>query len=170
MADDRHYTITIYDKTGSNVNPIGRKKSPIAGIAGENGGSKNSKGEDNGAGEAAFDWMVIRKVADYAKRAISYEISTVSLRTGEAERQQRMQLTYDILSRVGSAATTIAMGAKVGGVYGAAAAAAYEVINTSISVGQQVGRFQLQRDLENKSLGLARIRSGDSLAYINGNR
>ena len=114
--------------------------------------------------------MVIRKVADYAKRAISYEISTVSLRTGETERQQRMQLTYDILSRVGSAATTIAMGAKVGGVYGAAAAAAYEVINTSISVGQQVGRFQIQRDLENKSRGLARIRSGDSLAYINGNR
>lgn len=160
MADDRHYTITIYDKTGSNVSPI----------AGEKGQSRNSKGDDKGKGEAAFDWMVIRQAAGYVKRAISYEISTVNLRTGENERQQRMQLTYDILSRVGSAATTIAMGAKVGGVYGAAAAAAYEVINTSISVGQQVGRFQLQRDLENKSLGLARIRSGDSLAYINGNR
>ena len=162
MAGDRHYTITIYDKTTGQSSPI----------AGEQNGGKDTKNDDAAPdkGEAAFNWMVIRKVADYAKRAISYEISTVSLRTGETERQQRMQLTYDILGRVGSAATTIAMGAKVGGVYGAAAAAAYEVINTSISVGQQVGRFQLQRDLENKSLGLARIRSGDSLAYINGNR
>ena len=114
--------------------------------------------------------MSLKRVANYAKRAISYEISTVNLRTGENERQQRMQFTYDILGQVSGALTNIVVGAKVGGAYGAIAAAAYTVVETSISIGQKIGRYNLQKNLENVSLGLARTRSGDSLAYINGGR
>lgn len=160
MADDRHYTITIYDKTGSNVSPI----------AGEKKGGKDTKNDDSNSGNVALGWMVVQKVANYAKRAISFEISMVSLRTGEVERQQRMQFTYDILGQASSAVTNIMVGAKMGGVPGAIVAAAYTAVETSINIGQKITRYNTQRNLENISLGLARVRSGDSLAYINGNR
>jgi hypothetical protein len=162
MADGRQYTITIYDKTTGQGSPI----------AGEQNDGKDTKNDDSAPdkGEVAFNWMSLKRVANYAKRAISYEISTVSLRTGENERQQRMQFAYDILGQTSSAITNIVIGAKVGGAYGAIAAAAYTVVETSISIGQKIDRFNLQKNLENVSLGLARTRSGDSLAYINGGR
>jgi hypothetical protein len=159
MADDRHYTITIYDKTGSNVSPI----------AGEKKGGKETKTDSN-SGDVALGWMVVQKVANYVKRAISFEISMVSLRTGEVERQQRMQFTYDILGQVSDAITNISVGALTGGGVGAVVATAYTAVEASINIGQKIIRYNTQRSLENISLGLARIRSGNSLAYINGNR
>lgn len=159
MADGREYTITIYDKTTGQGSPI----------AGEQNGGKDTKNDDSAPdkGEIALRWMSFKRVANYVKRAISYEISTVSLRTGASERQQRMQTTYDMLNRF---AAPIVEGAVFGGFYGAVAGAAVSSIDFIVTSFQKEKTFALQRNLESISLGLARTRSGDSLAYINGGR
>jgi hypothetical protein len=161
MADGRQYTITIYDKTSGSLSPI----------AGSYGKSKDTKENNTTAKDFLVrGWMSLEQVAKYAKRAISHEISMVSLRTGETERQQKMQFTYDILERVCGTAMNIGVGAATGNIVGAVVAAAYEAINIAINIKQKLDRYDTARSLENMSLGLARARSGDSLAYINGGR
>ncbi len=148
------------------------KKTPVAQSApGDGSGSSSSSGSGTGDGALSASDVVgaAKKVVAYtgikqiANSVISYEISTVNLRTGAAEYQQRLQFAYNEGSKALSSVGAIAMGAVVGGPAGAAVAAAgvaLSYIMKFIGWGQNAARLQTEQNLENISLGFASVRAG----------
>ena len=160
MSDGRIYEITIRDKTEKNG------KAPISGGETPTSDTKGREEKD----PQAFKWISYKKVKPYIKRAMSYGISQINLRTGRAEEQQRWQMAMDIGSTAVSFVESAIMGATIGGPYGAAAAVGVQVLNEGINVALKMTTFNTRRDMENITLGLSHIRSGNSLIYTDGNR
>ena len=152
MADAYKITIETNGATGS--------KAPIAG---NNNQSNNQKNNVNDIGA----YVAYKKyVSPFIKQGLQYQISTVELRTGNSERQARMQSAYSIASQVIGIGESIWLGYKVGNVPGAIAGAILSVANTGIGYIQQQNIINLQRGLENQTIAMLNVRSG----AVNGNR
>lgn len=166
MADE--YTIWI--RNGAK-----KREKAIAGTTGEN--AKN-----NSAGSGDEDKLSRKDVAGYiaykhyvspfVKQAISYGISTVSLRTGRTEHQQRLQYAYDMGSKVVSLVENVAMGLLLSGgnPLGAIGGAAVSVAQFAVQYAQAKNTLNLEREAENISIGLMNIRAGGSVAAYNSSR
>ena len=114
-------------------------------------------------------FAVKRIVSPFIKQAIDYGISTVSVRTGANEQQQRVQFAYDLGSKAVGYAENIAVGAAVGGVWGAVGAAVLGVVTTAVGVSLNQQKINLNESLENISLNLMNMRAGGSVS-TNGSR
>ena len=168
MADE--YTIWI--RNGSK-----KKEKAIAGTTGD-----NQKDTSAGSGDGGDGKLTSKDVAGYiaykhyispfVKQAINYQISTVSLRTGRTEHQQRLQFAYDIGSKVVSLAENVAMGLLISGgnPLGAVAGAAVSVVQTAVQYAQAQNTIDLERNAENISIGLMNVRAGGSVASYNSSR
>lgn len=100
-----------------------------------------------------------------AESYISYNINTVSLRTGATEYEQKLQFAYNEGSRAAGSIASIAMGAAVGGLPGATIAAVgvgLSYIMKAIGWAQNAEKIQMQKDLEDVSLQMQRARMGIS--------
>ena len=109
-------------------------------------------------------------VEPFVKQAISYEISTVSVRTGRTEEQQRRQFAYDMGSKIFSAAESIAMGAILGGLPGALIGLGMSAVQMIVSYSQAQNTIDISRNAENISIGLQNMRAGGSVASYNNSR
>ena len=106
MAD---YEIVIKDDTVTKKSPIAQKtQSESVQDTGR------AKAKENVAEYFAFK----RIVSPFVRMGIEYGISTVSIRTGRTETQQRMQFAYSVGSKAFGIVENIAIGAAVGGLWG----------------------------------------------------
>lgn len=115
-----------------------------------------------GAGKKIMAYTGIKQIAE---SYISYELSTVNLRTGAAEYSQKLQFAYNEGSQALSAVGSIAMGAAVGGVVGAAVAAVgvgISYLMKFIGYAQNAARLETEQNLESISIGFASTRAGVS--------
>ncbi len=159
MADA--YRIIIKTQGGGSSTP----KNPIAGDSGQSQETKPSEQEnkkDSIAGYVAFK----KYVAPFLKQGLQYQISTVGLRTGNYERQVRMESAYSIGSQIFNIGESIWIGYKLGNVYGAVAGAVISAATTLINYGNQGNTLRLNNALENQTINMLNVRSG----AVNGNR
>ncbi len=162
------YKIIIEDgTTSSNKNPVagsdGKGKSENAGVG------MGSKSDSLAKGAMAY--VALRRTAISAvKSAISHQIGTISLRTGENERQQRVQFAYDMVGQAVGAGMTIAAGAMAGGPIGAAVAAVGVVIDALVKIEQKNTEINLATALDNIGVNARNNRAVRSVASINGSR
>lgn len=163
---------TIWLRNGAK-----RKRKSIAGTTGDNqkdttpGSDSESRAEKTtkqAAGYVAYK----RYISPFIKQAISYEISTVSLRTGKTEYQQRLQFAYDMGSKVVGLAENMITGFLISGgnPIGAVIGAGVSVIQTAVQYAQAQNTLNLENSKESISIGLQNVRAGGSVAATNGSR
>ena len=161
------YKIIIEDgTTSSNKNPVagsdGKGKSENAGVG------MGSKSDSLAKGAMAY--VALKRTAVSAvKSAISHQIGTISLRTGENERQQKVQFAYDMVGQAVGAGMTIAAGAMAGGPIGAAVAAVGVAINYAIQYAIRSNEIDLKSQKEQIEIGLMNKRAGQYVS-VNGSR
>lgn len=146
-------------------------KSPTAQSASDGGSSSPGGGSGDGSLTAKEVVSGAKKVMAYtgakqiADSVISYRISTVNLRTGASEFQQKLQFAYSEGSQAASSIGSIVMGGILGGPQGAALAAAgvgLSYLMKFIGWGQNERTLQMQQGLEDVSINMANIRAGVS--------
>ena len=158
------YKIIIETGGGSNT--------PKTPIAGNNKQSTSTQPQTQESGKSALQmgvmgYVAVKKyVAPFVKQGLQYSISTVGLRTGNMERQARMQSAYNIGSQIFGIAESVAIGAVMGGVGGAVVGAVMGVATTAISYAQQQNTINLNKTIEDQTISMLNVRSG----AINGNR
>lgn len=157
MANPYQITIVLPDNNGEGA---------IAGQDDKVYGGGKSNGKDSSLAAATkisgmiFSWDNATQLAD---RVISHQIGTVSLRTGNQERQQRIETVYSELKSAGGATLAIGGGFVAGGVGGAAVAAvgvALSYLNKLISYGQRQDQLNLAATVEGISLAQLNLRAG----------
>lgn len=147
-------------------------KTPVAQSNTESGAS-SSGGTGSGDGaitvkdavRAAKTVVAYTGIKQIANSVISYEVSTVNLRTGAAEYQQKVQFAYNEGAQALSSVGSILMGGVMGGPVGAGIAAAgvgLSYLMKFIGWGQNAQRLETEQNLESISLNFASIRAGVS--------
>lgn len=136
-------------------------------------GASSSGGTGSGDGaltvkdavRAAKTVVAYTGIKQIANSVISYEVSTVNLRTGAAEYQQKVQFAYNEGAQALSSVGSILMGGIMGGPVGAGIAAAgvgLSYLMKFIGWGQNAQRLETEQNLESISLNFASIRAGVS--------
>lgn len=162
------YRIVLVNESSDGSNG----KSPVAPTDQGGGEAKDTsdKKEKGVSFKDVKNFIVFKKLSGYVKQGIQYQIGTVALRTGNHELQARIQAGYDIASQAVGFATTVAVGAKVGGVYGAIAAAVFGIMDQMVNYAQKVQTYNMQRNLESTSIALMNVRAGGNVATTSGRR
>lgn len=96
-------------------------------------------------------------VISVADNLISYDVGTISLRTGATEYEQKIQFAY---SKVKEFALPIALGVSTAGVPGAIVGGIFSLAMQGISWAQNTQTIAYKRQLENVSIGMASVRAG----------
>lgn len=171
MADNT-YEIIIKNEGGASG-----KKNPVANNN-DTSKSKNNAGMGAGAvesGSSAKEAVGVyfafkRVVSPIVAQAAEYGISTVTMRTGRREEQQRQQFAYDTARRIYGLGESIAVGAAVGGLPGALVSVALTLANSALSIAYAQRRINLAENLDNVTLGMLNVRAGGAVATASGSR
>lgn len=157
------YTITIKNETQSSKSPIADN---LQSTKSESTQENDKLSRKDLAGYFAFK----RIVSPFVRMGIEYGISTINVRTGRAEAQQRIQFAYSVGRQVVGVLENVAIGALVGGLPGAIVSAVMSTVTTVAGYAINQGKINMQRDLESISLGLMNIRAGGEIAAVSGSR
>lgn len=128
--------------------------------------ASGSGGEEVSAGGGKSKKAVAAVAAyGYAKRAINtvwdYQVSTISLRTGQERLQERQETAKKYISYGFSLVESAVAGFLVSGnPVGAVVGVAVNVVSKGIEMGLEASRFNLSRAVEDVSLTQANIRAG----------
>lgn len=132
--------------------------------------SPSASAQQNGNLKGAYQtFKNVKKVlatvgaTQVANSMIDYQISTISLRTGATEHQQRVQFIYGEASGAVSSIGAIAGGFMLGGPAGAGAAAlgvGVSYIMKFVGWGQRANTLRLQQNAEDISIQMQTIRAG----------
>lgn len=110
---------------------------------------------------------VYQKAKQVIGSEITYKISTISLRTGQAEAQQRAEFLYNIGQKTWNMAENIAVGFAVGNIAGAVVGAVTSMVSTLQNYLHAANTISLQKAEESISLLMRQERAG---VANNGNR
>lgn len=117
-----------------------------------------------GGAEQALKKLVAPATAIHvARKLINNEISTVELRTGAREYEQKLQFGMRVAGIGMSVGASIVGGIMTGNPLVAVAGIVLTAANTAIDVAQRYREIAIKENREDISLGLARIRAG----YVN---
>ncbi len=163
------YEIIISNQTDEN------ESSPIAGSSTDGSAtpkqtSKEPKTPTTAQNIAKGYGIAKRFAMPFIDSIISHQISTVELRTGNADRQRRSQAIYSIAKRGAGFVESIAIGAMIGNLPGAVIGGVMSLATTAINVAQQYDTYYLRQNIENTSIGLMNVRAGGNVATTNGRR
>lgn len=164
MADNNAYVFTFKNETET-----GKKKNPVAGNGAE---PKEGSGSQSSSRKAAIakGIVVYRTAKSFVDQAVTHNISTVSLRTGAEELQERLAFAREMTQKGLNIVESVAFGALVGNAAGAIIGLMTSVSHTVISYAQKAETLRLERSVENASLHNMAIRAGGSLATFSGSR
>lgn len=140
---------------GSN----GPVSNPSVGSSNDLGSGEKSywaKSADS-AKAAAQKIVSVGTAASIADNLISYEVNSVSLRTGATEYEQKLQFGYSTLK---STAVPLVVGAATGGLPGAAIGLVMGLAMQGIQWAQNARTMIFNQNLENVSIGMATVRAG----------
>ena len=161
----REYILRITNETskevGEKVGGSGGVKKTAQGSA---GGEKNKK--ETKAKAALQTFAGINVVKSFALPVISHRVSTVQLRTGSREAQQRSTMLFTIGQKTFSAAESVAAGFVIGGGAGALAGLALSAIHTAMDFSLSVDRLNTQKQLEDISRDMSAVQR----ATVSGSR
>lgn len=117
--------------------------------------------------ERSFAQYIIAKtIIPYAQQGVNYMTSTVQLRTGSAELQQKMDLARMAVDTVSggivaaSGGVAMAAGFGVSSGVGAGVALAIYAAGKAVDYGYRVARQTLEKAIESEHLAMARTRAG----------
>lgn len=169
MADNTYEIIIKNGDDGSG------KKSPVANNNDSAKGKNNTNAETGGSRAAAKEavgtyFAFKRVVSPIVTQSVEYGISTVSMRTGRREEQQRQQFAYDTARRIYGLSESVAIGAAVGGLPGALVSVALTLANSALSIAYAQKRINLAENLDNVTLGMLNVRAGGAVATTSGSR
>lgn len=124
----------------------------------KDGGEKSYWAKSADSAKAAAQKIVsVGTAASIADKLISYEVNSVSLRTGATEYEQKLQFGYSTLK---STAVPLVVGAATGGLPGAAIGLVFSFAMQGLQWAQNQRVINMNRNLENISIGMANIRAG----------
>lgn len=174
MADYSAEIIIKDETTNQEISPIANNSGSGGGESTKNtsaGAQADKDTSKNALKQGVKGYFAIKHiVAPFVTQAIGYGISTISVRTGQVEQQQRAQFAYDIASKAFGLAESIAVGAMVGGLAGAIGGAVMSIATTVTGYALQQQKLNLEESAENISLGFMNARAGSSLATTSGSR
>lgn len=101
----------------------------------------------------------------FINQVVSTQIGLISIRTGQAEAQQRRQFAYQVAQSSFNALESIAIGAMMGGAPGAVVGVAVSAVNTLTSITEKTLQIKASQEVENTGIILANVR-----AATNGSR
>lgn len=104
--------------------------------------------ENTGAQKLLKQVFGYKAVKSFATQALGHRVSTVQLRTGSHEAQQRANFSYQIGQQALGIAETIAIGAATGGLAGAAVGLVLGLVHTAIDWNNKADTLRLQNQLE----------------------
>lgn len=113
----------------------------------ESVGGETTQNETN-AGKLLKQVFGYKAIKSVATQVVGHRVSTVQLRTGSHEAQQRANFSYQIGQQAFGIAESLAVGAAVGGFAGAAVGAVMSLVHTAISWNQKADTLRLQNQLE----------------------
>ncbi len=168
---DGALTITIKLDSGSEGG-----SEPVASPTG--GAREQDPGEGSsgmtGVGSALKRLIAPAALVHYANKFAQNEISTVEMRTGAREYEQKLQFGMQAANAFVGLGMSAMTGAAVGGPVGAAVSAGlYAVVfavNKTIDYTQSVRELNIKEKREDISTGLARLRAGAISPIANGGR
>lgn len=148
---------------------VSTQKSPVAKNASGTGEGTGAKAEDDYGEkvgkntEKALEGMVSYNLAaSFADQLISYEVSTVELRTGAREYEQQLQFGYGLAKKGVSAAVSLGIGIATGTWPLVVAGLAVSGLKKVVEIGQNVRTLEMQENLEGVSINFANVRAGVS--------
>jgi hypothetical protein len=162
MAESREYSITLHidgevASTGSSEAVAGASTPSSTASA----KASASKGATSVNAKAAMQAMTAyHTIKSFAVQEINYQVSTVELRTGSKDLQEKANFANQIIQKGIGIFEATAVGAVVGGLPGALAGLALSTAHTAINYAQRQNTLNLQESLENRSIEMMRIRAG----------
>lgn len=165
------YEIVIRNETNSG------KKSPIAGS-----GTAPSDTTNTGGSGADSSISPVRTAAakglvavntyikPFVDQMVTQHVTTIALRTGAQEQEDRMSFALGVAQKVYSFGTSVATGALVGGLPGALIGGVMSLATMAIDYSNKQERINLQRSVENVGLRYMNSRAGGSVASFSGSR
>ena len=104
---------------------------------------------------------IYKTAKGFAQQLITHQVSTIELRTGASEYQQKMQFMYNIGNSALGILESIALGAAVGGgAPGALVGALVGIAGQAISYAQAQNVIDLNRTLESMTITQNNVRAG----------
>lgn len=140
-------------------NETGQAESPMANTQSENT-SDNEKDSEKKAKKVISGAMLYRTGKALVRSQIGHEISTISLRTGQTELQQRYEFANQIAESVFDVGESIAIGASVGQGWGAVIGAVIGIGSKLVSLAHKEDTYNLNRQLEQETLRRNNLRAG----------
>ncbi|MDE7406481.1 MAG: hypothetical protein K2M89_06385 [Clostridiales bacterium] len=158
------------------------RKSPIAG-SGTAASDTTSNGGGGGDGlslrQGAAKGLVAvnHYIKPFVDQMATQYVTTVQLRTGSQELEERMSFKMNVTQKVvsfGSSMLTGALmgsaGGPVGAVVGAVAGAVMRLATMAVDYSNKQEKLNLQRSVENVGLRYMNARAGGSVASFSGSR
>lgn len=164
------YEILIRNETADG----GKAKSPIAGNGAQAAdttaqGNKPAISEGRIAAAKGI-YFVNGYIKPFVDKMITQKISTVALRTGAQELEDRMSFAYQVGQKAFGFVQSVIIGGLVGNLPGAIIGGVMNLAMTAVEYSNKQERLNLERDNENISLRFMNLRAGGSVASFSGSR
>ena len=140
-------------------NETGQAESPIANDQNDNT-SDSEKDTEKKAKKVITGAMLYRTGKALVRSQIGHDISTISLRTGQTELQQRYEFANRIAESVFDVGESIAIGASVGRGWGAVIGAVIGIGSKLVGLVHKQDTYNLNQQLEQETLWRNNIRAG----------
>lgn len=155
----RVYELIIKNETDSAA---AKQVGGAGGIQTNDGAGDSSGGEKSkptSAEKALKQLFGYKAVKSVASQVISFQVSTVQLRTGSSEAQQKANFWYNVAQRGLSVGESLIGGALVGGLPGAIIGLAVGAAHTAIDIGQRIERMDMEKRVEDVSRDISAQRA-----------
>lgn len=140
-------------------NETAQAESPIANDQNDNT-SDSEKDTEKKAKKVITGAMLYRTGKALVRSQIGHEISTISLRTGQTELQQRYEFANRIAESVFDVGESIAIGASIGRGWGAVIGAVIGIGSKLVGLTHKQDTYNLNTQLEQETLWRNNIRAG----------
>ena len=140
-------------------NETAQAESPIANDQNDNT-SDSEKDTEKKAKKVISGAMLYRTGKALVRSQIGHEISTISLRTGQTELQQRYEFANQIAESVFDVGESIAIGASVGKGWGAVIGAVIGIGSKLVGLTHKQDTYNLNTQLEQETLRRNNTRAG----------
>lgn len=158
MADNNRYELVVTLPDGAGNRPV--SNASINAEQDESGQEKGYWAQNAESAKAAAQKLVsVGTGYAVAKSFINYEVSSVSVRTGAKEYEQKLQL---LTSTAEQTLVPIVIGAKAGGLLGAGVGLIASFAMQAITWGQNAQTIRYNQQIENISIEMANRRAGVS--------
>ncbi|MCH5165649.1 MAG: hypothetical protein J1G01_04540 [Clostridiales bacterium] len=145
------------------------KSSPIAGGGSESKSASQSSGGVNigiAKGLVAYNHYI----KPFVSQMVNHHVSTVALRTGAEEHEERLSFAVSAVQKVGGLVSSVAMGAIIGNLPGAIIGGVLSIATTAMEYSNKQRQLDMQRTVENIGLRYMNARAGGSVASFSGSR